>query len=144
MSSIKRLVDTLDRFFNYNDSEWKLPAESLIDMSQLQNTLGDCFLATIHDGAYRFSYLGENIIEALESSYYKADIEQLILPAEHEVIEKFNLAAISKKPLYSEGIFKNKNNIEIKYRMKIYPLTDIAGSDKVKYLFGGMRWKAEI
>lgn len=144
MNLMKRIADRLDAYFNNkNDENWVMPTETIINFSALQEVFDDCFLVQVQDDKFKFPYMGKNIIDAIDKGIFGKEVEQIILPGDHAVAQKFSDAVKAKKPRYFEDRFI-ANNTEIKYRMKIYPLTDIAGGDNVKFLFGGMRWKAEI
>jgi hypothetical protein len=143
--NIKRLSDILDKFFNYQSDElWIMPEESEVEFEKISHIMKDCFLVEYRDENFKFSYMGDNLVNALSDENIGDDVSKIILPSDHQVLENLKKIIKSKKPESYEGEFVNSNNILIKFRTKIYPLTDNISKQKIKYLFGGMRWKEEI
>jgi hypothetical protein len=141
MHKTERIIDKLDQVIK---SDGGLIAEEDLNMDELKDVIDDCYLVKFEDDKFKFAFMGKNIIEAFGHQFFSEDINNLILPSNHAIAADFKKVLETKKPIEAIGIFSNNDDIKIKYRKKIYPLTDKAGSLEVKYIFGGMRWKAQI
>jgi hypothetical protein len=140
----KRIIDALDGYFsNAFYDEGKLPLEENLNLDDLGVIADDCFLIKIAD-KLQFSFLGENIIEAYGDDYFSDDVSGIIFLENSEVAKKIRNTIELKKPILDEGVFENSHGIEIKYRQKLYPLASKSNPKKISYIFGGMRWKADI
>ncbi len=140
MQKTQRLIDRLDKILGTGNG---LLAEEQLDMAALKDILDDCFLIKESKGVFKFSFMGKNIIEAFGNKSFSKDMNEMILPSNHSIAENIMKAIKTKKPVETSDEFINGDGIKIKYRKKIYPLTDEIGGVEVKYIFGGMRWKAE-
>jgi hypothetical protein len=141
MEKTHRIIDVLD---NLLISDNGLVAEDALDKVALQYVLDDCFLIIADKDSFKFSFLGKNIIEAVGDKFFSEDVSDLVLPTKLDIAEALKKVIKTKKPLENSGEIYNQNGVKIKYRRKIYPLTDKEGGKEVKYIFGGMRWKKEF
>lgn len=118
------------------------PSESDIDPSQIAPIWNACFLVQA-DAAqnYKYSYLGLSLIEAWGDDASSLGIgSHLIDPATASLIHKFKEVVDTKRPVIDEAEFINKKNMRIKYRACMLPLG--TAPNDVKYILGGMKWKA--
>lgn len=141
-SQLQRLDEILLNFYNkVSDNNSVLPAEKILDLSIFEGVIDDLFLAQVVDGKFKFSFMGKNIVTAYGQAQTTKFLNNTISTAESAVLKKFDNVVKSKKPLLDEGSFNNSDNIIIKYRQQLFPITDIEGGKEVKFIFGGMRWK---
>lgn len=136
-----RITDALKKYWETQKGERKFPSEKDIIATDIESIWENCFLVRV-DGAGKFAYefLGESIIEAYADNSIGEDVvEDQLYPENPGIISKFNEVVQTAEPLFYEGVFINKNNVDIKFRKILLPL----GEDgKVKHLIGGMRWKS--
>lgn len=141
-SQLQRLDEILLNFYaKISDNGAVLPSESLLDLKSFEGVVDDLFLAQVFDKKFKFSFMGKNIIKAFGETQTNSFLNNVISPAESSVLKKFENVVRDKKPILDEGSFNNSDNIVIKYRQQLFPITDVAGSSQVKFVFGGMRWK---
>jgi hypothetical protein len=119
------------------------PAESEIDPEALQEIWRSCFLISIDDVTrrigYRYSYLGEDLIEAYGDDVKNPDVAlRLISTNSLPIVQKFDEVVHSHQPAIDESQFVNLKHLNIRYRTCILPLGE---SGKVTHLLGCMRWK---
>lgn len=136
-----RLTDVLKNYWDEKKGSNPYPAESDINSDDLKDIWENCFLAEVKgNNKFRYSYLGESIIEAYGDNLEGEEVvEDLLYPESPGVVAKFSEVLEAKEPLYFDGAFINKNNMDIKFRKILLPL----GKDgKITYIIGGMRWKA--
>lgn len=118
-----------------------IPQESMINPEALKTIWDDCFLASIDSsGRYKYDYLGKNLIEAYGENHKKDDAETLVSLNSHPLVKKFEEVIKTGKPLENEGEFCNASRMQIKYRQLLLPFADRKGV--VKFILGGMRWRA--
>jgi len=141
MEKYTRLTDILLRFWDEFKEGPNPPAEKNINSEYFGDMWANCFLAKVVDeGKYKYSYLGDNLIEACGDDFEKDEVEYLISNKGHRLVEKFDEAVKTGKPVSDDGEFVNSAKLLIKYRQMILPIKNSQG--KIGYIFGGMRWKA--
>lgn len=136
----KRLSEILLTYWEELKGDSDMPSESAIDTDKLEDVWDNCFLVEKKGDKYAYSYLGKSIIEAYADVVEGEEIiEDQIYPESPGLIAKFEEVVHTKVPLHYEGAFINNNNMDIKFRKMLLPLGD---DGEVKYLLGGMRWRA--
>jgi hypothetical protein len=140
MEKTQRIIDRLEKVIGKSNL---LLSEEELNLNELTDIMDDCFLVKEVNGHFKFSFMGKNLIDAFGNQFISKDINNLVLPSNHSINKDFLTVVKTKKPLENSGEFFNDNGIKIKFRKKIYPLADEIGGINVKYIFGGMRWKAE-
>lgn len=120
------------------------PQENDINPDDLMDIWDSCFLISIDDVThrlgYRYSYMGENLIEAYGNGGEDASVcSSLVSTDQTPMVRKFDEAVRTKQPVTDESEFVNMNNMHIRYRSCILPLGNPAGV--VTHLLGCMRWK---
>lgn len=120
------------------------PKESEIDPAVLDDLWPSCFLISIdevtHRTGYRYSYLGEDLIEAYGEHVHNPDVVMRLLSStDAPMVKRFNEVRETQKPVVDEAEFLNLRHLNICYRTSILPL----GHDgKVTHIIGCMRWRA--
>ena len=121
-----------------------MPKESDIKPEALKEIWDSCFLVTIapeENPKYKYSYLGQNIIEAYGAEGDSKDVcEELIYPAPATLTAKFAEIERNPGPCKEDNEFENAKGLNVKYRSVMLPLAHADGS--VGYILGGMKWKA--
>lgn len=141
MAEQQRLSDQLITYWESKKEGSNIPLESNIDGDEISDIWDSCFLIEYEDNKFRYSYLGEDIVEAYGDDLQGLEIvEGLIYPENSNIIENFQNVVDSQEPKRFEGEFTNKNNMLIKYRKTLVPLGD---GEKVTYILGGMRWRVD-
>lgn len=120
------------------------PSESQIDADAINDIWPSCFLVSIDDVTdrlgYRYSYLGNDLIEAFGDDGGNPDIAlQLLSTADTPMVKMFNEVRRQQKPAIDESEFVNLKNLKIKYRTSLLPLGHKDG--EVSHILGCMRWK---
>ncbi|PIR34639.1 MAG: hypothetical protein COV36_00360 [Alphaproteobacteria bacterium CG11_big_fil_rev_8_21_14_0_20_44_7] len=140
MSDHQRITDRLREYWESLCQGNDMPSEDQIDSEEISDIWDSCYLVVKENGKYHYSFLGESIIEAYGDNLEGEEVvENEIYPESPGVINKFQEIEEAKEPLLFEGVFINKNNMDIKFRKILLPL----GKDgNVEYILGGMRWKA--
>jgi len=136
-----------ERLKSYWDSlrgERLFPSENDIDPDALNEIWPSCFLISIDDVTrrlgYRYSYLGNDLIEAYGDDVKNPDIAmRLVSTASMTIVKKFDEVVLNKKPVIDESEFINLKHMKIKYRTCMLPLG--YGDEKVSHIIGCMRWR---
>lgn len=119
------------------------PAESEIDIKQLEPIWDSCFLVRKEEGdkPYNYLYLGSALIAAYGDDMNEREIcEHLIFPSNMSLVHRFDEVVNEGKMVMEESEFTNTNNLLIRYRSVLLPLAKENGA--VGFVIGGMRWKA--
>lgn len=121
------------------------PTESDIDPDEVADIWPSCFLISLDDVTrrlgYRYSYLGEALIEAYGDDIKNPEIVmRLISTNSLPLAKRFDEVVKSKAPLFDEAEFVNLKQMRIKYRTCLLPLGNSDG--QVTHILGSMRWKA--
>lgn len=121
------------------------PSESEIDPDELADIWPSCFLISIDDVTrrigYRYSYLGEDLIEAYGDNVKDPNIAmQMLATASEELLKKFTEVVEKHHPVIDESEFVNLKNYNIKYRTCMLPLGP--SPKEVTHILGCMRWRA--
>lgn len=140
MTDNKRITDILKEYWDTKRQGRLFPSESDIDAEDLKEIWQNCFLAEVKDGKFNYDFFGSSIIEAYADDMEGEEVvEDLLYPENPQITNKFMEVLNAKVPVFYEGVFINKNNMDIKFRKILLPLGD---NSKIKYILGGMRWKA--
>ena len=120
------------------------PSEDQIDSDAIADIWPSCFLVSIdavtHRSGYRYSYLGQALIEAFGDDSGNPDIAlQLLSTRDAPMVEKFDQVRNSRAPAIDEAEFINGKNLTVKYRASLLPLG--AQDTDVSHIIGCMRWK---
>lgn len=120
-----------------------LPRENDINPDALSDIWKSCFLICIDpvtkQSGYRYSYLGEDLVDAYGDDMKNPDVARMLLStANAPIVKIFDEAVRQKRPVVDEAEFVNLKNVKIRYRKCVVPL----GNDQqVTHLLGCMRWK---
>lgn len=140
MAEEKRITDALKDYWEALRGERKFPTENEIDSAKIADIWDHCFLAKAENGKFVYDFLGEGIIEAYADNMEGEEVvEDQIFPESPALRSKFQEVVDEQEPLFYDGAFINKNNMDIKFRKILLPLGD---NGKVDYVLGAMRWKA--
>lgn len=136
----QRITDELKAYWERLRGIMPFPAEDQINSNDIQHIWANCFLAKFENERFAYEFMGDSIIEAYADNTVGEDIiEDQLYPESPGIINKFREVVEYKEPIYYEGTFINKDNLDIKFRKILLPI----GSDgKVKYILGAMRWKS--
>lgn len=120
------------------------PREDDIDPDKIADIWPSCFLISIDDVTrrlgYRYSYLGEALVEAYGDATNGADVAmKLLATADMPMVKSFEEVQSTRKPVVDESEFVNLKNLKIKYRTSLLPLGYRNG--EVSHILGCMRWK---
>ena len=134
------------RLYKYWDSlrEGRIfPSENQIDSDEIADIWPSCFLISIDDVTrrlgYRYSYLGNALIEAYGDDSNNPDVaHQLLSTADAPMVKMYDEVCKHKKPAIDESEFINLKNLKIKYRTSLLPLGNSDGA--VSHILGCMRW----
>jgi hypothetical protein len=137
-----RLTDALWNYWNALclKSGKEMPLESQIDPDQLEGFWEDCFLIESTNHGYAFNYMGENLIEAYGKDLDNETMTKTMLPKNHPVARRYDIVTVQRKPMHDSSEFINSSGQKIYFRQLLLPFADSEG--KIKYVLGGMRWKA--
>lgn len=137
----QRITDALKTYWEEQKGERKFPSEQEINAQDIEGIWEHCFLVRVDtNGAFAYEFLGQSIMEAYaDDTVGEHIIEDQLYPESPGILNKFAEVVESGEPLFYEGVFINKNNVDIKFRKILLPLGD---DGKVKHLIGGMRWKS--
>lgn len=120
------------------------PAETEIDIKQLEPIWDSCFLVRKEEGAdkpYNYLYLGSALIAAYGDDMNEKEIcEHLIFPSNMSLVHRFDEVVQEGKMVMEESEFQNTKGLLIRYRSVLLPLAKENGT--VGFVIGGMRWKA--
>lgn len=139
-----RCHDDLFEYWDKIRAGRQFPHESDIEPNEISEIWDYCFLISLDDVArrlgYRYSYMGEKLIEAFGDNASSPDLALRLLSSSHvPSLEKINEVLEKKHPVIDNGDFINSHNMSVRYRTCIVPLGYDNG--QVSHLFGVMRWK---
>lgn len=122
----------------------QFPSESDVDPDDLHEIWPSCFLISIDDVArnlgYRYSYLGNDLIEAYGDDVKNPDVAlRLLSTANMSMIKRCDEVIQGKSPVIDESEFVNFKGVRIRYRACMLPLGYPDGT--VSHILGCMRWK---
>jgi hypothetical protein len=118
-------------------------SENEINPHELRSIWDYCFLISIDPvtkyAGYRYSYLGQKLIEAYGDDSQNSDIAiQLISTTSESLTDNFDAVLQTKKPVIDEAEFVNLKHLNVKYRISLFPL----GTDmNITHIIGCMRWR---
>ena len=138
-----RYHERLQKYWDGLRGNRKFPSENEINPDDLSDIWPSCFLISIDDVTrrlgYRYSYLGESLIEAYGDDINNPEITmRLVSSSDAPMIHKFDEVLKSMQPVIDESEFVNLKHLNIRYRTCLLPL----GTDGVvTHIIGCMRWK---
>lgn len=119
-----------------------MPLEADINIAELKEIWGHCFLVNIHPDKFAYSYLGPELIDAYGDDFTGKEIAIALLePHPKSLYSKFQEVANTAQATIDESEFRNSRGQLVKYRACILPLGS-ASHTGVGFLLGGMKWKA--
>lgn len=138
-----RSHEQLLRYWESRCAGREFPAESDISPDDLEQIWSSCFLICLDEVTrkigYRYSYLGESLIEAYGDDLRNPDVAaRLLSTSSAPLIQKFDEVVESRKPLIDESDFVNLKGLRIKYRSCVLPL---GREGVVTHILGCMRWR---
>lgn len=139
-----RFHERLQEYWDDLRGNRKFPTESEINPDDLPDIWSSCFLVSIDDVTrrlgYRYSYLGDSLIEAYGDDLTNPDIAlKLVSAANAPMIEKFNEVLKTQKPIIDIAEFVNLKFLNIRYRTCLLPLG--VNERDITHIIGCMRWK---
>jgi hypothetical protein len=144
-SAEHRSHERLQRYWEELRGGRPFPSEHEVSPGALGVVWRSCFLISIDDvtrrHGYRYSYLGQELVEAYGSDMQNPDIAgKLLFAPGSPMARRFDEVVKEHKPVMDEGHFVNLNKLHIRYRSCMLPL----GTEKrgVTHILGCMRWKA--
>lgn len=140
-----RLTEKLRTYWESICSGRPYPEEGTIEIAQISDIWGSCFLVkpvkTANGRSFRYDYLGKDLIDAFGGDITNQEIsERLANPAHPPLLVSFGRVIDSGKPAEEESEFTNSTGLIIKYRSCMLPLG--TPKDGVNYILGGMKWKS--
>lgn len=137
-----RYNQRLQKYWDKLRGERPFPSESEINPDDLKDIWGSCFLISIDDVTrrlgYRYSYLGEELIEAFGDDANDPEVAMRLLST-GDTPKKFDEVIKTQKPVLDESEFMNLKHLHIRYRACLLPLGYKDG--EVSHILGCMRWK---
>jgi hypothetical protein len=120
------------------------PREQDVNPEAIRDIWDSCFLICIDDVTrrvgYRYSYMGQHLVEAYGNDEDNAEITLTLKPTDNALmVRHFNDALQTRQPVLDEAEFVNRKHIPIRYRSCILPLGTEDGT--ITHLLGCMRWK---
>lgn len=144
MEKKQRLPDIIGQYWEEIRKGRPFPIENDVEEEALK-ALGcwnDCFLIRVRDIAketdYKYSYLGPAIINAYGEDLTDVSVRAFASPDASTLEDKYFEVIATKRPVTSEGEFKNARNMQVRYRQCLVPLG--AGED-VQAILGAMRYR---
>jgi hypothetical protein len=142
----KRLTEQLKEYWN-SLKDGEMPTEHDFNISNIEEIWSSCFLIKIGANAplqYNYLYLGDELIEAYGDSLAQKEIcERLLFPAIDPIAPYVEKILTTLKPYEYDGEFINANDLLVRYRAVLLPLSR-QDENKVGFLVGGMRWKTYL
>jgi hypothetical protein len=137
-----RMNERLQHYWQELRAGRAMPLESEIDMEALKDIWGHCFLVSIHDGKFAYSYLGPDLVDAFGDDWTgKEIVETLVYPHPNSLLNTFASVAQSGEAGMDDSEFVNSRGVTVKYRSCVLPL-GAESTPSVAFLLGGMNWKA--
>jgi hypothetical protein len=119
-----------------------MPLESDINMEDIKDIWGHCFLVSVKQGKFSYSYLGPQLVDAYGDDLTGKEVaETLLQPHPLSLLKTFAHVADKAVPAMDESEFVNSRGLTVKYRSCVLPLA-LANQPSVAFLLGGMNWKA--
>lgn len=120
------------------------PSENTFDPDAITDIWPSCFLVSIDDVTrrlgYRYSYLGDHLIEAYGDDLRNHDVvKKLLSTHDTSTARRFDEVTQGRKPVFDEGMFINLRQHPIKYRACLLPLGET--DDAVSHIIGCMSWR---
>ncbi len=147
LKEIERRVNRrLVKYWQELKGNRKFPKESDINREEIEDIWDSCFLIKVFERpdkpSFRYSYLGDELIEAYNQDFTGADIyTQVEGKLGIKMRELMEDIVTAKQPLSVESDFLNDRNMLIKYRVCMLPLAE-SDDEGINYIFGGIRWRA--
>ena len=143
-SSEYRYHQRLQKYWEELKGDRPFPMESEINPDDLEDIWPSCFLISIDDVTrrvgYRYSYLGEELVEAYGDDSNSPDVcMKLLSTASAPMVKKFDEVVNNQMPVIDESEFVNLKHLNIRYRTCMLPLRPRPG--EVSHIIGCMRWK---
>lgn len=138
----KRITDRLKEYWEAKlVGNADIPDSNSINADEIRDIWDWCYLAHPHvnDGEYYYDYVGNQLVQALGETQTANMIEALVYPPTSRVVQKYGQVLHTKLPMFDDGVFFNKDNLEIRYRQLLVPLGNSEG--EATHIMGGMRWK---
>lgn len=138
----QRITEALESYWNEKKDLAALPSESDFDPDDLGNLWDHCFLVRVDPGPdFHYTYMGKALIDAYGDDMTGNEVcERVMGQVAHPMLKKFVETVQKKHKVLDEGEFVNHNNLEVRYRSILLPLSQ--GGEEVAYILGGMKWKA--
>lgn len=137
-----RINERLNTYWDMLRGNRTMPAEGDVAIEDIKDIWPSCFLITIKDGKFSYSYLGDQLVEAYGDDLTGKEIaETLVYPHPPSLINTFAEVAGTGEPKIDDSEFVNSRGATVKYRSCVLPLSGADGSS-VAFLLGGMKWKA--
>ena len=137
-----RINERLNDYWEQLRGKRDMPLESDVVIDDLKDIWDHCFLVSIKDGKFSYSYLGDDLIAAYGENITGKEItETLVYPHPTSLLKAFSLVESSGLPKIDDSEFVNSRGTTVKYRSCVLPLA-APGNGGVAYLLGGMKWKA--
>jgi hypothetical protein len=142
----KRLTEQLKEYW-LSLNGGKMPCENDFNISKLSDIWDSCFLIKIDDSLsnkHGYLYLGDELIEAYGDNFNEKEIcEKLLFPTIDPIQPHVDKVLANKLPHEYDGEFCNANNLLVRYRAVLLPLSR-ENQSEVVFLVGGMRWKTYL
>lgn len=137
-----RINEKLEHYWQDLRGGRAMPLESEVDIAALGGIWDYCFLVSVHDGRFAYSYFGSELIRAYGDDVTGKEItETLLYPHPQSLTETFDKVVRTAQPQVDDSEFTNSEGALIKYRSCVVPLGAFA-MDGIAFLLGGMKWKA--
>lgn len=139
-----RYHEQLRTYWDKLRGERQYPNENEIDPDEIKELWPSCFLISLDDVVrrlgYRYSYLGEDLIEAYGDDMKNPDVAlRLLSTASIPLVHKFDDVVKNGNAVIDEDEFVNVKNLKVKYRACMLPLG--FQGNHVSHILGCMRWK---
>jgi hypothetical protein len=137
-----RINERLNTYWDMLRGSRAMPAEGDVAIEDIKDIWPSCFLITLKDKKFSYSYLGDQLVEAYGDDITGKEItEKLVYPHPPSLVKTFNEVMRTGEPKTDDSEFVNSRGATVKYRSCVLPLAGVDGNS-VAFLLGGMKWKA--
>lgn len=139
-----RIHEFLETYWQRLRGPRAMPRESEVKPEELGPVWGSCFLVSLRpNGSFAYNYLGDELREAYGDDMLGREITETLLFAHPQsLFNSFQRVVGQCQPVVDESEFVNAKGSIIKYRSCVVPLAGAEGDNGVRFLLGGMKWKA--
>lgn len=142
----RRITEYLLSYWEELRGDRPFPAESDVNPGDLEDIWESCFLVEVKGSedkglSFKYAYLGGDLIDAFGDDMTGREIfDELVDPKTRDLVRNLTEMVELGEPTIREAEFTNHNNMLIKYRKAMVPLSD--DGKTINFILGGMKWRA--